>query len=82
MKRVIFICAMAIGFLTVGCSSENKQEQMADSSMGADTGMMMDKDTSNMGDTSSMSRPTTGTGSSDSVTIDRSSTINSDSVRQ
>lgn len=77
MKRAIFICAMAIGFLAVGCSSENKQEQMADTSMAVDTGLRMELDTANV-DT------VTNTNSSAAQTdsINRASTVNSDSVRQ
>lgn len=77
MKKVIFICAMAIGFLAVGCSSENKQEQMSDSSMDADTNMMMETDTGNVDTVRN-----TNSSAAHTDSVNRASTVNSDSVRQ
>lgn len=50
MKRVIFGCIMTLGIFAASCSSENKQEQMYDSSVNADTGFI-DADTSGVMDT-------------------------------
>ncbi len=49
MKRTIIIGAIALGLFAVGCSSENKREQMSDSS-GPDTSFT-DMDTTGVADT-------------------------------
>lgn len=79
MKRIIAMAALAMGFLVVGCSSENKQEKMWDTSVNADTGIIdMDTNTTGTG--------TTGTGrrtdTSRTDTVNRDNTIKADSVRQ
>jgi hypothetical protein len=69
MKKIVGLCLLAIGALAFGCSSENKQDEMRDSSMAVDTSFM-DMDSTNVVDTSQM----------DSLQRDRS--VNADSVRQ
>lgn len=63
------LCLLALGLVAFGCSSENKQDEMKDSSMTADTSFL-DADTTMNTDTSGM----------DSLHRDKS--VNADSVRQ
>ena len=89
MKRLYVIAAITISFLSVSCSSENKQEHMADTSIANDSGLM---DTNRIYmDTADANSPTptgrtstTGTtnGNTSVDSVNRSTTVNRDSVRQ
>lgn len=69
MKKIVGLCLLAIGSIAFGCSSENKQDEMKDTSMAVDTSFM-DMDTTTNTDTSGI----------DSLHRDKS--VNADSVRQ
>ena len=66
---------MVIVCFITSCSSQNKQAQMADTSMGGDTSMMMKTES-----VDSVARAKASTSSID--TVNRTSTVNADSVRQ
>jgi len=84
MKRIIVIAVLAMGFCVMGCSSENKQEKMWDTSVNADTGIIdIDTNTTGTGTTGSGAMGTgRRTDTSRADTVNRDNTIKADSIRQ